>query len=172
MTGSPTGRITKDNDFIMEMMKSMQKMPLPRYLRETMAVLSESAEKAVMAMDFSKLEDRTVALLCRAGPDGVVVFDQIKLYDGIQGRKATMCIMDDLEPRVADGATLYEDIAKLFERPFYTPKTYVREQIIEHRELLDLPERLYEEPMKQNGRSASYLALDPTKKNINKRRKK
>jgi hypothetical protein len=169
MTGSPTGRITKDNDFIMEMMKSMQKMPLPRYLRETMAILSESAEKAIMAVDFSRLEDRTVAVLFSMGPDGVFIHKEIKLYDGIQGRKATMCIMDDLEPRVADSSTLYEDMAKLFDKPFYTPKTYVREQIIEHSEMLDtIPIK----PMKQNGRSASYLALDPTKKNINKRRKR
>lgn len=143
--GTPTGRSNTQD--ILDFMRHFQS-PTPSYLRGLMEILGEpekimdSAGNLVVATDFSATEDRVVALMVRSGGNGLS-YTPILLHDEIRGKQANICIIDDVD---------------VFEQPYKIhPEPYDR-----------LPE---DKPTKQNGRDASYLALDPTK-NIRKRTKK
>lgn len=172
MVGSLTGRIEETDIFKMWQRMRHHEAP-PSYLREAMGVLPESVENALVGLDFSRLEDQTVAVLCSMGADGKMKYEEINLYEKIRGRTVTSVILDDLEPTTSDGSDIYECMEHahaLIQNHIGFGKSTHDYTFIDEASMMPLPPPI--KPMKQNGRSASYLDLDPTKKHINKRRKK
>ena len=172
MSGSLTGRFLSKDTFITEMLKSLQMQSPPTYLREAMGVLSESIQNSIVGLDFSRLEDRTVAVLCSMGDDGKVKYEEIKLYEQIRGHTYTSCIIDDLEPTTSNGTDLYECIEHahaVIQNFMGLGKSTHDYTFIDEASMMPLPLPL--KPMKQNGRSASYLDMDPTK-NTRKRKRR
>lgn len=139
-TGTPTGRVKSDS--LIDFMERWMG-PTPTYLRESMAALENSPEIPIISgMDFGELEARTVAMLV-GHRDGKMFMKEILEGDFYQGLKADLIIIDDIAPMVSPD---------LFE-------------------LLPEPEaRMLDKPVKQNGRDAGYLKLDPTKRHKGRRR--
>lgn len=163
--GTPTGRL-KSND-LLEFMKRWQGSSTPTYLREAMAALENSPEIPILTgVDFSSIESRTIAVLCSMR-DGTMHYEPLTLDGKIRGREATMCIIDDIaEIKPSDGLNIHERMFDLFHGlPDYTEYKLVKDWSE------PIPEpRLMDKPLKQNGKDASYLDLDPTKKHRRRRR--
>lgn len=164
--GTPTGRLKSDD--LRSMVDIFCGRRTPTYLREAMAALDNSPEIPIIGMDFSHLESRTVAILCHM-KDGTMYYEPVGLDDPIRGRKATLCIIDEITEVVpADGHDIHDRMFDLFHG--------LPDRGTEYRLVKDwsepIPiERCYDEkPTKQNGKDASYLALDPTKNHRRRRR--
>jgi len=148
-TGTPTGRIKSDS--LIDFMDRWMGHPTPTYLREPMAVLENSPEIPIISgMDFGELEARTVAMLV-GQKDGHLTIHKILEGDFYQGLKADLVIIDDITPII--GPELFDLLSDNDFRALPEPE-----------------EREYRKPVKQNGRDASYLALDPTKRHGRRRR--
>lgn len=156
--GTPTGRIKSDSliDFIDRWMG-----PTPTYLREAMGALENSPEIPVISgMDFGRLEARTVAMLM-SNRNGVLHVERILEGDMFRGQKADLCILDEIAPMIGED---------LFEQLFGSD-----DKLHEYKLVKDWSEpipdlRLPDKKTKQNGRDASYLDLDPTKRHGKRRR--
>lgn len=142
--GTLTGRIKAES--IHDFMERWMGNPTPTYLRKPIASLENIPEIPILGVDFSEVEARTVAMLV-GHRDGQLFVEKILEGDFLRGQKADLIIIDEIVPMISQ---------ELFE-------------------VLDMPEPAetgYHKPVKQNGRDASYLALDPTKQHRRNRCKK
>lgn len=158
LKGTPTGRI-KSSD-LLDFMERWQGNRLPTYLRSAMAALENSPEIPIIGTDFSALEDRVVAMMVRY-KDGRLEVEHILEGDMfIRGQKAELVIIDEISPMI--GGDLFRDLDRY-------SQTVIRDYVCG--EMPPAPEpRMLTKPMKQNGKDASYLDLDPTKKHRRRRR--
>lgn len=149
-TGTPTGRIKSESliDFMERWMG-----PTPTYLRDSMAALENSPEIPIITgIDYGALEARTVAILV-GHRGGKMFMKEILEGDFYQGLKPDLVIIDEI-------SQINEDF---FSREFHRGKSQAMRDMV--------PEVSREgKPVKQNGRDASYLDLDPTKRHGKRRR--
>lgn len=158
-TGTPTGRIKSDSliDFMERWMG-----PTPTYLRDSMAALENSPKIPILTgIDYSHLEARTVAILV-GHRGGKTYMKEILEGDFYQGLKADLCIIDEIS--LIDEKTFGRDLSESHE---FQERIYHRlADMPEPSSYKDIPDR----KTKQNGRDASYLDLDPTKRHGRRRR--
>lgn len=155
--GTPTGRIKSDSliDFMDRWMG-----PTPTYLRDSMAALENSPEIPILTgIDYSHLEARTVAILV-GHRGGKLWMKEILEGDFFQGLKADLMVIDEIS--LIDEKTFGRDLSEVHG---------IQERVYRFLDEPPVPEpRMIEKPVKQNGRDASYLDLDPTKKHRRRRR--
>jgi hypothetical protein len=161
---TPSGRL-KSND-LRDIVKGLFYSRPPTYLREAIAALENYPEIPIIGTDFSIIESHAIAILCSMR-DGTIHYKPINLDDPISGREATMAIIDDItrvEP--SDGRDIYE---RMFDLLYNLPAQTEYKLVKDSSEPIPEP-RIVDKPIKQNGKDASYLDFDPTKKHRRGRR--
>lgn len=163
--GTPTGRLKSDD--LMDFMERWMGIRPPTYLREPMAALENSPEiPLLVGADFSELEARTVAILV-GHRGGKLHMKEILEGDFYQGLKPNLVIIDEVSQYPDDGFHIIDSLTSLMNiLPEWAPPMKIVKDWSAPIPDLRLPDK----KTKQNGRDASYLDLDPTKRHGKRRR--
>lgn len=152
--GTITGRVTKyepEMQFIRPPAGAVALFELIEFMKKEI--------NAIVGIDLASLEDRTMVTMCHFNGDHMVIDRVTDFHHAYGGLSPDFVIVDEL---VADGSTIREDMLNFLSIPPGIAKTdYTFKKRFYERNFEC--ERISDEPMKQNGKSAAYLKHDRSK---------